>query len=247
MSAGDSVLLKARSLSKHYGAGQTLVRAVDEVDLDIHRGETVAITGASGCGKSTLLHLLGCLDRPSAGWTWLGLRRTDHLSERAKARLRRDRIGFVFQSFHLMEELTARENIELPLLLAGRGPAAARRSATALLDEVGLSDRADYVPSSLSGGQRQRVAMARALGNSPDVVLADEPTGNLDSAATADVLRLMDHLHRAGHTIVIVTHDPRVAATADRLLSMRDGALVDETRLVGRSGLTLGRLAGLDF
>jgi ABC-type lipoprotein export system ATPase subunit len=233
MSGAGTALLRARGLRKDYGKGEALVRAVDEVDLDVATGETLAVMGPSGCGKSTLLHLLGGLDRPSAGELWLNDRRTDRLSERALAGLRRGEIGFVFQAFHLMDELTARENIELPALLAGRSPREARRRALALLDRVGLADRADHLPSALSGGQRQRVAIARALVNDPLVVLADEPTGNLDSAATLDVLRLFEHLHASGLTLVIVTHDERVAATADRLVSMRDGALVDETRLTG--------------
>ena len=231
--AGTAVVLRARGLRKDYGKGEALVRAVDEVDLDVATGETLAVMGPSGCGKSTLLHLLGGLDRPSAGELWLNDRRTDRLSERALAGLRRGEIGFVFQAFHLMDELTARENIELPALLAGRSPREARRRALALLDRVGLADRADHLPSALSGGQRQRVAIARALVNDPLVVLADEPTGNLDSAATLDVLRLFEQLHASGLTLVIVTHDERVAATADRLVSMRDGALVDEMRLTG--------------
>jgi putative ABC transport system ATP-binding protein len=233
MSGSGTALLRARGLRKDYGKGEGLVRAVDEVDLDVASGETLAVMGPSGCGKSTLLHLLGGLDRPSAGELWLNDRRTDRLSERALAGLRRQEIGFVFQAFHLMDELTARENIELPALLAGRSPRQARRMALALLDRVGLADRADHLPSALSGGQRQRVAIARSLINDPLVVLADEPTGNLDSAATLEVLRLFDQLHAAGLTLVIVTHDERVAATADRLVSMRDGALVDETRLTG--------------
>jgi putative ABC transport system ATP-binding protein len=233
MSGAGTALLRARGLRKDYGKGEGLVRAVDEVDLDVASGETLAVMGPSGCGKSTLLHLLGGLDRPSAGELWLNDRRTDRLSERALAGLRRGEIGFVFQAFHLMDELTARENIELPALLAGRSPRQARRRALALLDRVGLADRADYLPAALSGGQRQRVAIARALVNDPLVVLADEPTGNLDSAATLDVLRLFEQLHSSGLTLVIVTHDERVAATADRLVSMRDGALVDETRLTG--------------
>ena len=194
------------------------------VDLDVARGQTLAVTGPSGCGKSTLLHLLGGLDRPSGGQLWLDDRRTDQLGERALARMRRDAVGFVFQAFHLMDELTARENVELPALLAGRSPRAARRRATELLDRVGLADRGKFLPAALSGGQRQRVAIARALSNDPMVVLADEPTGNLDSAATLDVLRLFDSLRSAGQTLVIVTHDPRIAATSDRLISMRDGA-----------------------
>ena len=233
MSGAGTALLRARGLRKDYGKGEGLVRAVDEVDLDVAAGETLAVMGPSGCGKSTLLHLLGGLDRPSAGELWLNGRRTDRLGERALAGLRRQEIGFVFQAFHLMDELTARENIELPALLAGRSPRQARHRALTLLDQVGLADRAGHLPPALSGGQRQRVAIARALINDPLVVLADEPTGNLDSAATLEVLRLFEQLHTSGLTLVIVTHDERVAATADRLVSMRDGALVDQMRLTG--------------
>jgi ABC-type lipoprotein export system ATPase subunit len=239
-------VLHARGLRKEYGRGETLIRAVDSVDLAIDAGETVAIMGASGCGKSTLLHLLGGLDRPSGGEVSLDGRRIDDLSEKALARLRRTAVGYVFQSFHLMEELTAVENVELPALLAGRSPRAARRRAGELLDRVGLTSRAGFLPAALSGGQRQRVAVARALSNEPLVVLADEPTGNLDSAATLDVLRLFDELHESGQTLVIVTHDARIAATADRMISMRDGALVDETRLTGGTTGRLGALLGLE-
>jgi len=246
MSGSGTALLRARGLRKDYGKGEGLVRAVDEVDLDVASGETLAVMGPSGCGKSTLLHLLGGLDRPSAGELWLNDTRTDRLSERALAGLRRRDIGFVFQAFHLMDELTARENIELPALLAGSSPRQARRRALALLDRVGLTDRAGHLPSALSGGQRQRVAIARALVNDPLVVLADEPTGNLDSAATLDVLRLFEQLHASGLTLVIVTHDERVAATADRLVSMRDGALVDETRLTGGGVLGVADLLRLE-
>jgi ABC-type lipoprotein export system ATPase subunit len=161
------------------------------------------------------------------------------------AALRRDAVGFVFQAFHLMDELTAVENVELPLLLAGRSARNSRRRAIDLLEQVGLADRARHLPSQLSGGQRQRVAIARALANEPLVVLADEPTGNLDSEATLEVLRLLDSLHQAGQTVVIVTHDSRIAATADRLISMRDGVFVDDTRLTGGSTGELGALAGL--
>jgi putative ABC transport system ATP-binding protein len=239
-------MLRARDLCRQYGRDDSLVRAVDHVDLDVAAGETLAVMGPSGCGKSTLLHLLGSLDRPAAGEIWLDGRRTDLLSERALARLRRDTVGFVFQAFHLMDELTAVENVELPSLLAGRSPRAARRQASALLEQVGLADRARHLPSALSGGQRQRVAVARALANEPKVVLADEPTGNLDSEATLEVLRLFENLHAAGQTLMIVTHDSRIAATADRLITMRDGAFVDETRLTGGSTGQLGALAGLE-
>jgi putative ABC transport system ATP-binding protein len=238
-------VLRTRELQRQYGQGPGLVRAVDDVELELASSETLAIMGPSGCGKSTLLHLLGGLERPSGGEVWLAGHRIDQLSEKALARLRRHTIGFVFQAFHLMEELTAAENVELPALLAGSPPRAARRRASELLEQVGLSDRADHLPSALSGGQRQRVAVARALSNEPLVVLADEPTGNLDSAATLDVLRLLDSLRSAGQTLVIVTHDSRIAATADRLISMRDGAFVEETRLTRGTG-QLDATAGLE-
>jgi putative ABC transport system ATP-binding protein len=242
----ESPLLRAQGLHKEYGKDEGLVRAVDDVELEVARGETLAIMGSSGCGKSTLLHLLGGLDRPSGGELWLDGKRIDHLSERGLANLRRRDVGFVFQAFHLMDELTARENVELPALLAGRSSRQARARALELLDQVGLADRAGHLPSALSGGQRQRVAIARSLVNEPLVVLADEPTGNLDSAATLEVLRLFDHLHRSGQTLVIVTHDERVAATADRLVSMRDGSLVDETLLTGGSRSRLSDLITLE-
>jgi ABC-type lipoprotein export system ATPase subunit len=243
---GGSPLLRTRGLRKDFGKGEGLVRAVDEVDLEVAATETVAVMGPSGCGKSTLLHILGGLERPTAGEVVLAGSRLDQMGERALARLRRTAVGFVFQAFHLVDELTARENVELPALLAGRSPRAARRRATELLERVGLAERARFLPSALSGGQRQRVAIARALSNDPMVVLADEPTGNLDSAATLDVLRLFDSLRSMDQTLVIVTHDPRIAATADRLISMRDGAFVDETRLSGGTRGNLGALAGLE-
>jgi ABC-type lipoprotein export system ATPase subunit len=251
MNANESLsrvgpVLRARGLEKEYGQGEGLVRALDGVELDVSAGETVAVMGPSGCGKSTLLHLLGGLERPSAGEVWLDGRRIDQVSEKALARLRRHAIGFVFQAFHLMDELTAAENVEVPALLAGRSPRAARRRAEELLERVGLTDRAKHLPSALSGGERQRVAIARALANEPHVVLADEPTGNLDSAATLDVLRLLDSLRSAGQTLLIVTHDSRIAATADRLISMRDGAFVEETRLTHGTSGPLGELAGLE-
>jgi ABC-type lipoprotein export system ATPase subunit len=239
-------VIRARGVRKFFGKDESLVRAVDDVDLEVTRGETLAIMGPSGCGKSTLLHLLGGLDRPTGGELWLDGTRIDSLSEGGLADLRRHQVGFIFQAFHLMDELTARENVELPALLAGRSPRQARRRATELLEQVGLADRGEHLPSALSGGQRQRVAIARALANEPLVVFADEPTGNLDSAATLEVLRLFAHLRASGLTLVVVTHDERVAVTADRLLSMRDGALVDETRLTGGTRGTLVDLVTLE-
>jgi ABC-type lipoprotein export system ATPase subunit len=234
--------LSARGLKRYYGKGVGLVRAVDGVDLDIERGETVAIMGPSGCGKSTVLHLLSGLDQPTEGEISLHGTRLDTMGERQLARLRRSDVGIVFQAFHLIDELTARENIELPALLAGQGPRRARRRGDELLEGVGLTDRAEHLPSALSGGQRQRVAIARALANDPDVLFADEPTGNLDSGATVEILKLFENLHASQLAIVVVTHDERIAATADRMISMRDGAFVDETRLSGGSSGSLGDL-----
>ncbi|MFE9207102.1 ABC transporter ATP-binding protein [Micromonospora sp. NPDC007230] len=239
-----STLLKARGVSRRYGWGSALVRAVDEIDLEVPAGQTLAIMGPSGCGKSTLLHLLGGLQRPTDGEIWLAEHRIDTMSERGLARLRRHHVGYVFQSFHLMDELTAVENVELAALLAGQPPRRARQRALHLLDRVGLADRARHLPSALSGGQRQRVAIARALSNEPLVVLADEPTGNLDSAATLEVLRLFEELRTAGQTLVVVTHDARIAAVADRVISMRDGSFADDSRLAGTTTSGTGTVYG---
>jgi putative ABC transport system ATP-binding protein len=231
-----SAAVRAVGLARHFGAGETLVRAVDDVDLSVEQGEAVVVTGPSGCGKSTLLQLLGGLDRPTSGEVWLGDRRIDRASERVRARLRRELVGFVFQDFHLLEELTAVENVELPALLAGTPSGRARRRATALLERVGLAERLRHRPGELSGGQKQRVAVARALANGPAVLLADEPTGNLDSASTNEVLSLFESLRADGQTLVVVSHDRRTTAVADRMLSMRDGALVDDVALTPASG-----------
>jgi len=239
-------VVSARGLRKDYGRGEACVRAVDDVGLEVAPGESVAIVGPSGCGKSTLLYLLGGLERPTSGTLYLEGEQIDGTPEARLARLRRRAVGFVFQAFHLVDELTALENVELPTLLAGASPSAARRRAMELLEQIGLADRARHLPSELSGGQRQRVAIARALANEPTVVLADEPTGNLDSASTTDVLRLFDQLHLNGQTLVIVTHDERIAATADRLISMRDGAFVDELRLTGGTARPLSAITGLE-
>ena len=243
MNAAATTVVQARGLRKEYGSGAGLVRALDAVDLEVSRGETVAVMGPSGCGKSTLLHVLGGLDRPAAGELTVAGRRVDQLSERALANLRCQEIGFVFQAFHLVDELTAQENVELPALLAGCSPGQARARAAALLEQTGLADRARHRPATLSGGQRQRVAIARALANDPQLVLADEPTGNLDSTAAFEVLGLLEDLHARGLTLVIVTHDERIAATADRLISMRDGAFDDEARRTGGSPASLSTVA----
>jgi putative ABC transport system ATP-binding protein len=187
--------------------------------------------GPSGCGKSTLLNLLAGLDRPTAGEVWLDGERIDRLSETGLALLRRRKIGFVFQFFNLVPTLSAVENVELPLLLAGRRRRDARRSASELMSDLGVGDRQGAAPAQLSGGQQQRVALARALANTPDLVLGDEPTGNLDSAAAREVLGLLRAARDRGQTLLIVTHDARVAAAADRVVALRDGLVSDETAL----------------
>jgi putative ABC transport system ATP-binding protein len=239
-----SAAVRLVGLAKHFGTGEALIRAVDCVDLQVATGEAVVVTGPSGCGKSTLLQLMGGLDLPTSGEVWVGDRRLDRLSERARARLRRDHVGFVFQDFHLMDELTAVENVELPALLAGTPLGQARRRASDLLEDMGLGDRERHRPSELSGGQKQRVAIARALANRPTVLLADEPTGNLDSTATIEVLRLFDRLRAEGQTLVVVTHDPRTVASADRMVSMRDGALIEDITLVPSGPVAVDLLSG---
>jgi putative ABC transport system ATP-binding protein len=224
-------VLEARGLAKTYDTGDAKVLAVRGVDLAVERGEFVAIMGPSGCGKSTLLNLLAGLDRVTSGEVWLGGERIDQLSETALARLRRDRIGFVFQFFNLMPTLSAIENVELPLLLVGHRRKEARETAGKLLSDLGVGDKYDAAPTQLSGGQQQRVALARALANTPDILLGDEPTGNLDSASAREVLALLRAARDRGQTLLLVTHDARVAAAADRVVTLRDGLVFDDTEL----------------
>jgi putative ABC transport system ATP-binding protein len=224
-------ILETKSLGKTYESDGTSVPALRGVDFSIAPGELTAVMGPSGCGKSTLMHLLGGLDRPTAGEIYLNEERVDTLSESAWAVLRRRQVGFVFQFFNLIGNLTAADNIELPALMARLSPAEARRRRESLLADLGLADKAGAIPARLSGGQQQRVALARALINRPAVLLADEPTGNLDSRSAADVLALLRRLNAEGQTILMVTHDPRVASIADRVVAMRDGSIMSETRL----------------
>src|SRR5215475_3257784 len=233
MSAGAGAVVAARGLMKTYAANGVPVRAVDGVDLVVEAGETVSVMGPSGCGKSTLLHLLGGLERPEAGEIVLDGRRVDGLSETAWAVLRRRTIGFVFQAFNLVDELTAVENVELPALLVGTPGRRARRRALELMEGLGVAGRAGHLPDRLSGGERQRVAVARALVNEPLLIMADEPTGNLDSRSTGEMLRLFADLRARGQSLLVVTHDARVASAADRLLTMRDGAVIGHTHLGG--------------
>jgi putative ABC transport system ATP-binding protein len=226
-----SAAIRARRLSKVYGEGETAVHALAGVDLDVRRSEMVAIMGPSGSGKSTLLHLFGALDTPTRGTVSIGRRRFDGLSDGELTLLRREKIGFVFQFFNLLPALTAEENVLLPALISGNRDRDIRDRASALLDRVGLADRAGHLPGELSGGEQQRVSIARALLMEPDLVLADEPTGNLDTTSSAEVLGLLRELNRKeGHTIVLVTHDPAAASMAGRVIFLRDGRIAGEIK-----------------
>lgn len=220
------MLLSLRGITKHYRVGVELIRALDGVDLDIDANEYVAIMGSSGSGKSTLMNILGCLDRPTSGTYELAGQRVSSMTAGQLAAVRNERIGFVFQSFELLPRMTALRNVELPLIYSRTGWWTRARRAREALVTVGLEHRLDHRPNQLSGGQRQRVAIARALVNKPSILLADEPTGNLDSKTSEEILRLFDELHAQGQTIVLVTHEADVARHARRIVRMRDGKVV---------------------
>jgi putative ABC transport system ATP-binding protein len=228
MSPGSPVL-DVRAVTKTYGMGETLVHALRGLSLTAHRGEYVAIMGSSGSGKSTLMNILGCLDIPTSGQYHLDGVDVSRLTDRQLALVRNRRIGFVFQAFNLIPRTSALSNVELPLAYAGMRGAERRRRAMAALDMVGLADRARHEPNQLSGGQQQRVAVARALVTAPALVLADEPTGNLDTQSSAEVLAVLDRLNRSGRTIVLITHEADVAAHARRLIRLVDGQIVEDT------------------
>ena len=221
-------MIELDSVSKVYRVGVEKICALDALTLGIAENDYVAVMGPSGSGKSTLMNILGCLDRPTGGQYYLDGKLIHRLGGHALARIRNERIGFVFQSFELLPRLNALHNVELPLLYSGLGWLARRRQARAALDRVGLTDRIKHRPNQLSGGEKQRVAIARALVVQPRLLLADEPTGNLDSRTSDEILALFDRLHAEGQTIVMVTHEEEVAAHATRILRMRDGRLASD-------------------
>ena len=228
----DAVIV-ARNLQRHYDMGGEVVQALRGVDLTIRKNEFIAVMGPSGSGKSTLMNLIGCLDSPTAGEYWLNGHRVSDLGDDELARIRNKEIGFVFQTFNLLPRASALNNVELPLVYAGLGAKERRALATEALDRVGLADRMKHRPNELSGGQRQRVAIARALVNDPSILLADEPTGNLDSATSQEILGLFDALFHEGQTIVLVTHEPDIAAHARRQVHLKDGRIERDFATVG--------------
>jgi putative ABC transport system ATP-binding protein len=227
-SASTAPVIRLIEVTKHYEVGVEHIRALDGVNLEVGHNEYVAIMGTSGSGKSTLMNILGCLDRPTGGRYELDGRDVTRMGAGALARVRNNRIGFVFQSFELLPRLTALKNVELPLIYSPAGWWGRGRKARHVLTTVGLKDRMSHRPNQLSGGQKQRVAIARALINNPAILLADEPTGNLDSRTSEEILALFNELHRQGQTIIMVTHEPDVARHARRVVRMRDGKVVSD-------------------
>jgi putative ABC transport system ATP-binding protein len=227
-------IIELKDVSKLYGFGDATTLALDEVSLTIEKGEFVAVMGPSGSGKSTLMNLIGLLDRPTNGVYNLSARSVAKLRPNQRAKVRRDRVGFVFQSFNLLPRLTVLENVALPLAYKGMGMTKRLKQAGSLLERVGLADREHFTPKQLSGGQLQRVAIARALVNNPDIIIADEPTGNLDSEASRVVMELLSDIHKTGNTILLVTHNPELTRYVNRVVYMHDGTIVhDESTPIG--------------
>jgi putative ABC transport system ATP-binding protein len=237
-------VIALQAVYKIYGEGDTAVHAVDGVDLVVERGDYVAVMGASGSGKSTLMNIIGCLDVPTRGRYLIDGVDVRRLDEKRQAIVRNRKIGFIFQSFNLIPRTTAVSNVELPMAYGGMRPAERRRQALSALEMVGLGARSGHLPSQLSGGQQQRVAIARAIATNPVLLLADEPTGALDSTSTEDVLNLFDDLNAAGRTLVVITHENDVAARAKRVLRMRDGRVLSDVRVAGPLGPPPHRLSG---
>ncbi len=224
-SNGNGTIIRMAEIRKVYDTGKVTVEALKGVDLQIHKGEMVAIVGPSGSGKSTLMNLIGCLDTPTSGSYELGGQTVAGVSRDTLAEIRNKRVGFVFQNFNLLPHISAQENVEMPMLFGGLRPSDRHARAKGLLERVGLGDRVDHKPTELSGGQMQRVAIARALAMNPDIVLADEPTGNLDSTSGSDIMSIFTDLWKQGSTLVIITHDPALARRASRVVEIRDGRI----------------------
>lgn len=224
-----SNLIQIRNIVRNFQLGQETVYVLKGIDLDIQRGEYVAIMGPSGSGKSTLMNLLGCLDTPTSGQYILNNRDVSKMSDDELAEIRNKEIGFVFQTFNLLPRTTALDNVALPMIYAGASKSDRTARAKEVLTDVGLADRMDHKPNELSGGQRQRVAVGRALVNKPSIILADEPTGNLDSKTSLEILQLFDEIHQAGNTVIVVTHEEDVAKRARRVIRLRDGIIESDT------------------
>lgn len=225
-----SSVIKIRSITRDFPLGQEIVKVLKGIDLDIQKGEYVALMGPSGSGKSTLMNLLGCLDTPTSGYYELNGVDVSSMSDDALAEIRNKEIGFVFQTFNLLPRTTALDNVALPMVYAGAPKSQRHKRASEVLEDVGLSDRMDHKPNQLSGGQRQRVAVGRALVNKPSIILADEPTGNLDSKTSLEIMQLFDDIHKAGNTVILVTHEEDIAAHAQRIIRLRDGIIESDTK-----------------
>ena len=225
MEKKDAIAIRLRDIKKIYKMGGQELAALNGINLDIKRGEFAALMGPSGSGKSTLMNILGCLDRPTVGSYELEGKEVAHLSDDELAVMRNKHIGFVFQNFNLLSRISSLENVALPLVYAGVGASERRKRAQEVLEAVGLGDRAEHLPNELSGGQRQRVAIARALVNNPEIIMADEPTGNLDTKSTKEIMEIFQEMHGRGKTIILVTHEPEIAVCANRQLLVRDGVI----------------------
>ena len=225
MDKKEAIAIRLRDIKKIYKMGGQELAALNGINLDIKRGEFAALMGPSGSGKSTLMNILGCLDRPTVGSYELEGNEVAHLSDDELAVMRNKHIGFVFQNFNLLSRISSLENVALPLVYAGVGASERRKRAQQVLEAVGLGDRAEHLPNELSGGQRQRVAIARALVNNPEIIMADEPTGNLDTKSTKEIMEIFQEMHGRGKTIILVTHEPEIAVCANRQLLVRDGVI----------------------
>jgi len=225
-----SLVIKIRNITRDFALGSEIVKVLKGIDLDIERGEYVALMGPSGSGKSTLMNLLGCLDTPTSGSYELNGKDVSNMTDDELAEIRNKEIGFVFQTFNLLPRTTALENVALPMVYAGASKADRTERAKQVLTDVGLADRMDHKPNQLSGGQRQRVAVGRALVNNPSIILADEPTGNLDSKTSEEIMKLFGDIHKAGNTVILVTHEEEIAENAHRIIRLRDGIVESDTK-----------------